>query len=156
VKTFRLDNSAGAIPSYRPGQFASVCVTIDEREEWRSFTISSSPTRPKFLDLTVKRNPSGKVSHTLHDSVTAGSALTIRAPQGVFYFDPDRHTEPLVLISTGSGITPMISILRYLADRGSDLPCPFLMEHARSPTSSSTKNAPPWPNGWRIFDTSSV
>ena len=126
TKTFRLDNSSGAIPSHRPGQFASVCITIEGREAWRNFTISSSTTQSDFLDLTVKRSPLGKVSNALHDSITAGSTLKIRAPQGAFYFYPDRHTEPLVLISAGSGITPMMSILRYLADHGCDLPCLFL------------------------------
>jgi ferredoxin-NADP reductase/nitrite reductase/ring-hydroxylating ferredoxin subunit len=126
VKTFRLDNSRGDIPCHRPGQFVKVRARLDGREVWRSFTISSSPTTPERLDLTIKRNPAGELSNHLHDAVEPGCELTVKGPQGGFFFNPDAHCEPLVLISAGSGITPMMSILRYLADTGSPLACTFL------------------------------
>ena len=132
VKTFRLGNSAGALPPHRPGQFVKVCVPVDGREVWRSFTISSSPTQPGILDLTIKRNPPGQVSNYLHDTVSAGDSITVKGPQGAFYFDPEIHREPLVLISAGSGVTPMMSILRFLSDIGDTRPCTFLYG-ARSP-----------------------
>ncbi|MGE5193504.1 MAG: precorrin-3B synthase, partial [Deltaproteobacteria bacterium] len=69
VKTFRLDNSRGEIPRHRPGQFLKVRATLEGREVWRSFTISSSPSTPDRLDLTVKRNPAGELSNHLHDSI---------------------------------------------------------------------------------------
>lgn len=126
VKTFRLDNSAGQLPAHLPGQFAQVRVELNGREIWRSFTISSSPTKPKTIDLTIKRNPAGEVSNYLHDQLAVGGELTLKGPQGGFYFDVERHVEPLTLISAGSGATPMMSILRYLVDMNSDLPCAFL------------------------------
>jgi ferredoxin-NADP reductase len=132
VRTFRLDNAAAQIPLDFPGKFAKVCVAIDDREVWRSFTISSSPTESRFLDLTIKRNPAGEVSNWLFENVAAGGAITLKAPQGGFYFDPERHREPLVLISVGSGITPMISIARYLQATGGEFPCTFLYG-ARTP-----------------------
>jgi ferredoxin-NADP reductase/nitrite reductase/ring-hydroxylating ferredoxin subunit len=126
VKTFRLDNSRGDVPCHRPGQFVKVRALLDGREVWRSFTISSSPTTPACLDLTIKRNPAGELSNHLHDAIEAGSELTVKGPQGGFFFNPDAHPEPLVLISAGSGITPMMSIARHLADTGSPLACTFL------------------------------
>lgn len=115
VKTFVLDNTAGAIPPHKPGQFVKVCVTPDGKECWRSFTICSSPTRRDVLELTIKRNPAGEVSNYLFDRLGAGDVLTIKGPQGGFYYDEARHAEPLLLVSAGSGITPMMSIVRYLA-----------------------------------------
>jgi ferredoxin-nitrite reductase len=125
TKTFRLDNSAGQVPGHLPGQFLQVKFMEEGQPVWRSFTISSSPTATAYIDMTVKRNPLGMASNWLHDQVAVGDELTIRGPQGRFYFDRDAHAQPLVLISAGSGITPMMSILRYLADHRLDIPCTF-------------------------------
>ena len=126
VKTFRLDNRDGVVPFDFPGKFVKVCVAIDGREQWRSFTVSSPPSRPETLDLTIKVNPAGEVSRYLFEHAAAGTQLRIRGTQGGFFFDPERHSEPLLLISAGSGITPMMSILRFLADRGMNRECVFL------------------------------
>ncbi len=132
TKTYRLDNSAGEISLHRPGQFVQVTVPIDGQTHSRSFTISSSPTRPEILEVTVKRNPSGAVSNYLHDNISADDALRVHGPNGAFFFDRERHREPLALISAGSGVTPMMSILRYLADNDLTLPCAFI-HGARTP-----------------------
>ena len=126
VRTFRLDNSAASIPLDYPGKFVKVRVPIDGEDVWRSFTICSSPTDARFIDLTIKRNPDGVVSNYLFDSVSTGDSLSIKGPLGGFYFDPERHTEPLVLISAGSGITPMMSIARFLTGTGNTPACTFL------------------------------
>ncbi|GAB4158102.1 MAG: hypothetical protein Tsb009_35250 [Planctomycetaceae bacterium] len=118
VRTFRLDNSAGAISLDCPGRFLKVCVTVDGEEHWRSFTICSSPTHPKVIDLTIKRNPIGVVSNYLFENVDAGSEITVKGPLGGYFLDPEKHPEPLVLISAGSGITPMMSIARFLKATG--------------------------------------
>ncbi|MGH7202405.1 MAG: ferredoxin reductase, partial [Planctomycetaceae bacterium] len=126
VKTFRLENAEGKVPPHRPGQFVKVCVTIDGRKVWRSFTVSSWSDRAEVIDLTIKRNPGGEVSNWLHDRIGLGDVVTIKGPHGGFFFDADRHTEPLVLLSAGSGITPMMSILRHLAATSNPRPCAFL------------------------------
>lgn len=126
TKTFRLDNSGNEISLDLPGRFLRVCVPIDGKDVWRSFTFSSSPIGSKQIDLTIKRNPAGDVSNYLHDKIATGDTVTCKGPQGGFYFDPESHTEPLVLLSAGSGITPMMSILRFLTAANSDLPCTFL------------------------------
>jgi len=126
VRTFRFDNSAGHIPFDYPGKFLRICVPVDGQEIWRSFTISSSPAKPSSLDLTIKRNPGGVVSQYLFDHARPGGQFKLRGSQGGFFFDPAQHSQPLVLVSAGSGITPMISIARYLRDRGLTTPCTFL------------------------------
>ena len=132
VKTFCLDNSSQEIPPHCPGQFVKICAQIEGRETWRSFTISSAPTAKGRLEITIKRNPAGELSNFLHDGIEPGGSLTIKGPQGGFFFDADAHAEPLVLISAGSGITPMMAILRNLYDIGSTLKCTFI-HGARAP-----------------------
>lgn len=126
VRTFRLDNAAGQIPHRFPGRFAQVSVPIGGVETSRSFTVSSSPTDAAYLDLTIKRNPTGQVTNHFFEHVGRGTALTIRGTQGAFFFDPVRHVEPLVLISAGSGITPVMSIARFLASTDPTRACTFI------------------------------
>ena len=126
VRTFRLDNTGGRIPHRDPGTFVQLSVPGRGADVWRSFTVSSSPTDPAHLDLTIKRNPDGQVTNHLFEAVRAGSALTVRGTQGGFYFDPAQHPEPLVLVSAGSGITPVMSIARFLAATDRRRACTFV------------------------------
>ena len=126
VRTFRLDNRAGRIPHTLPGTFLQLRVPIDGADTWRSFTVASSPTDASFLELTIKRNRAGHVTNHLFEEVRAGSELTVRGTQGGFCFDPRRHREPLVLVSAGSGITPVMSIARFLTENDPRRPCTFV------------------------------
>ncbi len=125
TKTIRLDNSEGRVQTHRAGQHVKVCVPGPDGPAWRSFTLSSPPTRPEVLEVTVKRNPSGVVSGAIH-TLQSGQMLTVRGPSGRFVFDPEEHREPLVLIVAGSGVTPAMSILRTICDRQLDLPVTLL------------------------------
>ncbi len=126
VRTFRLDNSDGKVSFEFPGQFAKVCVTTDEGDVWRSFTISSSPSDKQHLDLTIKLNPDGIVSCYLFENVKPGGSVKLKGAQGGFFLDVAKHTEPLVLVSAGSGVTPMMSISRFLRSTDGKLPVTFL------------------------------
>ena len=126
VRSFRLDNRDGRIPHTRPGTFLQVRAPVAGADTWRSFTVASSPADPSFLELTIKRNPAGQVTNHLFETVRAGSVLTVRGTQGGFHFDPDRHPEPLVLVSAGSGITPVMSIARFLAETDPRHACTFV------------------------------
>ncbi|WP_417847360.1 Rieske 2Fe-2S domain-containing protein [Thalassoglobus sp.] len=126
VKTFRLDNSEGKIPFDFPGKFAKVCQRVDGEDVWRSFTISSSPSKPETLDLTIKLNPTGQLTQEMFSSLQPGSELRLKGAQGAYFFDPDNHSQPLVLISAGSGITPMMSISRLIRDSNLNRPVTFL------------------------------
>lgn len=117
TKTFRFDNPRGEIPVHRPGQFVKACLTLDGKETWRSFTISSSPAASGFLDITVKRNPAGQFSNAMHDNLRAGDSVRIRGPLGGFFLDLEAHREPLYFVAAGSGVTPMMSMLRFLAGK---------------------------------------
>jgi ferredoxin-NADP reductase/dissimilatory sulfite reductase (desulfoviridin) alpha/beta subunit/nitrite reductase/ring-hydroxylating ferredoxin subunit len=125
VRTVRLDNSSRSIRIHRPGQHVKVCVPGPAGPAWRSFTISSAPTRPDLLEITVKRNPNGIVSNAIH-LLAPGADLTVKGPQGRFVFDPERHKEALVLAVAGSGVTPAMSILRTIRDLQLDQPVTLL------------------------------
>jgi len=131
VCTFRLDNSARKLAPHKPGMFVKVCLNINEEEVWRSFTISSSPTRPDRIDLTIKRNRQGQVGNYFFEHVGPGSKIPVKGPLGQFYFDPNLHTESIVLLCAGIGITPMMSIVRNLCDSKLNNPC-YLFYGART------------------------
>ena len=126
VKTFRLNNADGAIPFDHPGKFAKVCIPSDDGDVWRSFTISSRPGDKQYLDLTMKLNPVGQVTRYLFDNVGPGDSIRLKGAQGGFFLDTQQHPEPLVLVSAGSGITPMMSIVRSLVAAESQRPVTFL------------------------------
>jgi ferredoxin-nitrite reductase len=125
VKTIRLDNAARRVPLHRVGQHVKVCVQAQAGPSWRSFTLSSPPTRPDILEVTVKRNPSGIVSRAIHN-LAPDDEVAIKGPQGSFIFDPERHKEALVLAAAGSGITPAMAILRTVHDLQLELPVTLL------------------------------
>ncbi|WP_298864690.1 ferredoxin reductase [uncultured Gimesia sp.] len=123
VRTFRLDNSKGVLSPHKPGMFVKVCLNIKGENVWRSFTISSSPLHPKQIDLTIKRNPRGVAGNYFFEHISPGSEIKIKGPLGRFFYDRELHTEPVVLLCAGIGITPMMSIVRFLSDIKQNSPC---------------------------------
>lgn len=119
VKTFRLLPSSGDGPmpfTFVPGQFLNVAFSIGGARMNRSYSISSSPTQRDYVDLTVKREPRGAVSRHIVDLLKVGDLIEAGGPVGKFTFD-GTEVKSIVLISAGVGITPMMSITRYLTER---------------------------------------
>jgi glycine betaine catabolism B len=125
AKTFRLVGEKPLLFSYRPGQFVTLLLTIDGEYFERSYSISSSPSRPRVLELTVKRVPGGRVSNWLCDHVMPGERLTIKGPAGKFSCF-DCPASKMLFIAAGSGITPMMSMSRWIADTSADVEVKFL------------------------------
>lgn len=118
VKTFRLVAPGGdRLPfDFLPGQFLQVeVVSADGVRAKRSYTIASSPTQRAYVELTVKREAQGAVSRHLHDDVKQGDLVRIAGPFGHFIFT-GTDADSIVLIAGGVGITPMMSVLRFLTD----------------------------------------
>jgi len=131
VKTFRLVGRDPLLFSYKPGQFVTLAVEVDGKEVKRSYSVSSSPSRPHTLELTVKRVPGGLVSNWLCDNMRLGESLKVRGPSGKFScFDyPSRK---MLFIGAGSGITPLMSMSRWIVDTTADVDV-ILMVSARTP-----------------------
>ncbi len=121
VRTLRLADPSGApLPfAFVPGQYLLVSFEIDGKTVRRSYTIASSAAQKGWCEITVKRTDGGYVSHHVHDALAEGDLIALEAPAGSFVFDPAKETcETVVLIGGGVGITPLMSILRSLADQG--------------------------------------
>ncbi len=118
VKTFQLSQpDGGKIPfDYLPGQFLTLDIEPGGKRTRRSYTIASTPTRPECLEITVKREEMGLASRYLHDEVKPGSQLRLSAPAGKFTFT-GKERDSIVLIAAGVGITPLMSVVRYLTDQ---------------------------------------
>jgi glycine betaine catabolism B len=132
VKTFLFEPTQPALFQHEPGQFITLQLQIDGRSVSRCYTISSPPTRPRLLGITVKRQPGGLVSNWLHDTMAPGMRISAEGPYGVFTIAPDRSAKYLFL-SGGSGITPVMSMTRTLYDLGSDADVVFV-HSARTPS----------------------
>jgi ferredoxin-NADP reductase len=118
VKTFRLMNPLGGVLpfSYLPGQFLTVTVLMNGKPVKRSYTIASSPTQHDYVEITVKHEEGGEVSGHLHTQIREGDLLEASGPSGSFIFT-GRECKCILLIGGGVGITPLMSVLRYLTDR---------------------------------------
>jgi ferredoxin-NADP reductase/DMSO/TMAO reductase YedYZ heme-binding membrane subunit len=117
VRTFRLAaKDGGKLPFvHGPGQYLNLALSIDGERANRSYTIASSPTQSSYCELTIKRNPAGRVSRYLHDVLRAGATLKVSAPAGRFIFT-GVESDAVLLIAGGVGVTPLMAIVRYLTD----------------------------------------
>ena len=109
----------GDVPVFKPGQYITVRVPSPcGHPTMRNYSLSDRPGRPWFR-ISVKREPAraahtpdGFVSNFLHDGVKAGDTLEVGPPCGEFFLDvTERHERPLVFLSAGVGITPVLSML---------------------------------------------
>lgn len=135
VKTFRLLPASGdsVLPfTFVPGQFLNVAFWIGGARMNRSYSISSAPTQREYVEVTVRREPRGAVSRHIVDLLKVGSLIEASGPVGKFTFD-GTEADSIVLIAGGVGITPMMSIARYLTERSwhGDI---FLIYACKAPT----------------------
>lgn len=115
VSTFVFEPAEPRLFQHDPGQFLTLTVDIDGRPVERCYTISSPPTRPCLVAITVKRLPGGLVSNWLHDHLRPGGTVRAGGPLG--RFSMVRHPAPKYLfLSAGSGVTPSMSMTRTLYD----------------------------------------
>jgi len=131
VKTFRMVGVEPILFSYRPGQFVTLNLEIDGKKILRSYSLSSSPSRPHTLEVTVKRVPGGLVSNWLADNIKLGDLIKVKGPSGKFtcFEFPARK---ILLIGGGSGITPVMSMCRWIVDTTADVDVKFFVS-AKSP-----------------------
>lgn len=124
------------LPGFLPGQFLTFEFNVSGRagKSIRCYSLSDRP-RPEFYRITVKRipasegQPAGLVSNHLHEQVTVGKILEVKAPAGGFYLDlPAVKAEsPIVLIGGGIGITPVLAMLNEIVETASGHETWFLL-----------------------------
>src|SRR6478609_10880026 len=104
---------------YQPGQYVGIGLLVDGRWRWRSYSLTSSPVTSapsRTITITVKAMPEGFLSTHLVGGVAAGTIVRLAAPKGNFTM-PDPAPASLLFITAGSGITPVMSMLRTLSRR---------------------------------------
>lgn len=103
---------------YKAGQYVGIGLRIDGRWHWRSYSLTSVPRRDnKHITITVKATPEGFLSTHLVEGVKPGTIVRLAAPKGDFAL-PEPPPEKILFITAGSGITPVMAMLRTFQSRG--------------------------------------
>ncbi|MGI9478056.1 MAG: pyridoxamine 5'-phosphate oxidase family protein [Hyphomicrobiaceae bacterium] len=115
----------GPLASFEPGQHLPIELATSSAGEVvrRTYSLSNGPSRDQYR-ISVKREPNGLASRYLHDLVEPGAIIESRRPAGEFMMTCNKC--PLVLVSAGVGITPMLSILQSVAREKGDRPVWFV------------------------------
>ena len=110
-------------PGHLAGQHVDVRLTAaDGYSAVRSYSIASAPSSEKRLEITVERLPNGEVSPYLTQQVAVGDRLELRGPIGGWFVWRTQQTEPIQLIAGGSGIVPLMAMIRSHASAKSAAP----------------------------------
>jgi ferredoxin-NADP reductase len=110
-------------PGHVAGQHVDVRLTAsDGYAAVRSYSIASAPNSKRRVELTVERLPKGEVSPYLTQEVAISDRLEFRGPIGGWFVWRTQQTEPIQLIAGGSGIVPLMSMIRSRASAGSTAP----------------------------------
>ncbi|TPE46707.1 hybrid-cluster NAD(P)-dependent oxidoreductase [Amaricoccus solimangrovi] len=117
VVSFSFRSPSGAWFDYQPGQFLTLELPLPGGKAYRTYTISSSPSRPLSITLTVKAAGASVGTRWMLDHITEGTKVKAIGPGGIFVPDVP-FDRKLLLISAGSGVTPMMSITTYRWDLG--------------------------------------
>ncbi len=113
--------------AHRPGQHYDVRLTApDGYQTQRSYSIASAPERMGELELTVERIEDGEVSPYLHDVLVPGDQLEVRGPIGGYFVWEVSLGGPLLLIAGGSGVVPLMAMLRHRAAQHATMPTRML------------------------------
>jgi stearoyl-CoA 9-desaturase NADPH oxidoreductase len=123
--TIRIRPGWGFSFDYEPGQYVGIGVLMEGRWTWRSYSLTSAPgvehatgdSGTRTISITVKAMPEGFLSSHLVNGLREGTVVRLAAPQGEFVL-PDPLPSKILFATAGSGITPIISMLRMIGHRG--------------------------------------
>jgi nitric oxide dioxygenase len=151
IRSFILVPRGGRrVMRHRPGQYLTFALELPGREPLkRNYSISSAP-EDRAYRISVKREarpgmPPGVVSNRLHDQAGPGTVLKVAPPAGEFFLN-EKEDNPVVLLSGGVGLTPMISMLEHVVHSGSNRPVWYI--HMGPRTAGCTQWAPTFVS-WR-------
>src|SRR3954464_34346 len=114
-----------------PGQYVGIGVQVEGKFQWRSYSISSPPERKgRTITITVRAMPEGLLSSHLVKGLDPGTIVRLALPKGDFVL-PDPPPKKMLFLVAGSGITPVMAMLRTLDRRGT---MPDVVMHYSSPT----------------------
>ncbi len=103
---------------YKPGQFLTLKIPINNKIENRSYSLSSSPWLHKSLRITVKKVKGGLISNYICNELKEGQKIEVDKPIGNFFIEPNKkESKKYVMFAGGSGITPVYSIIISLLEK---------------------------------------
>jgi ferredoxin-NADP reductase len=112
---------------HRPGQHYDLRLTApDGYRAQRSYSIGSEPERAGEIDLTIERLEDGEVSTYMHEVLVEGDLVEVRGPIGGYFVWEAALGGPLLLVAGGSGIVPLMSMIRHRRAAGSTVPTHLL------------------------------
>lgn len=121
VKTYRF--AVPGWPGHRPGQHLDLRLTAEDGyQAQRSYSIASATMPDGSVEITVERVPDGEVSPFMHDAVVVGDRMELRGPIGGYFVWDGSMPDPLLLVAGGSGVVPLMAMLRQRAAVGSQAP----------------------------------
>ncbi|MDP3891907.1 ferredoxin reductase [Nocardioides sp.] len=117
--------------NHRPGQYVGIGVQVDGKFQWRSYSVSSPPTHQgRTITITVRAMPEGLLSSHLVGGLEPGTIVRLALPEGDFVL-PDPPPARMLFLVGGSGVTPVMAMLRTMDRRGT---MPDVVMHYSSPT----------------------
>lgn len=99
---------------YQAGQYLTLIFRINGRRYIRPYSFSSCPDVDALLEITVKRVENGIVSNHINDMLQVGDTIEVMSPMGDFVYDNTQNFDDIYFWGVGSGITPLISIIKYV------------------------------------------
>jgi ferredoxin-NADP reductase len=130
AETAKVKSFTFALPGWtrhRAGQHYDIRLTApDGYRAQRSYSIASEPERTGEIDLTIERVEGGEVSVFMHEVVAVGDRIEVRGPIGGYFVWEAATGGPLLLIAGGSGVVPLMSMLRHRAAARSMAPARLL------------------------------
>jgi ferredoxin-NADP reductase len=114
-------------PGHRAGQHVDIRLTAEDGyQAQRSYSISSAPEDGERIAITVERLDDGEVSPYLASDLQVGDSIELRSPIGGYFTWTVADGGPLFLVAGGSGVAPLMAMLRHHAAQGSDIPATLL------------------------------
>ncbi len=125
TSSFSFRAPSGRPFNFRAGQFLTLELPVPDETLYRTYTISSSPSRPRLITITAKAQPDSIGTRWMMENLRPGMQINARGPAGQFTLDGGK-VEKLLFISAGSGVTPMMSMTTDLWDAGRRLDVVFI------------------------------
>jgi 3-ketosteroid 9alpha-monooxygenase subunit B len=106
-----------ALFAYVPGQFLTFEIPWGEFRVHRCYSLSSAPECDAAPKVTVKRVEQGRVSNWMNERLAKGDRIAVKPPEGLFVLRSEEHDRPIVMFGGGSGITPLLSLVKHALTR---------------------------------------
>jgi uncharacterized protein len=120
---YPIEGDAPTLPVFQPGQYLPISLQVGpDQSIVRTYSLSGSNSNKQYYRISVKRDPFGIGSRFLHDHVHVGDIVNVQVPAGEFVYQPEPEAEAgisnrtIVLLSTGIGATPVLSMLHSFVE----------------------------------------